>query len=322
MTRMRAALPVLAGLAALALSACAPGLGGSPLAPDKTARPPSAPADLDRSGATKQSALSREMSAYFAKTAAEMEARGQLRTDVAPRDAPFNQRQLVQDFIHIALYDEYAAQGGGFVARQTPSRLRRWDKPVRMDIDFGASIPKADRASDIAEVRAYAGKLARASRHPVSVVNRGGNFHVLFLNEDERRAIGPRLRQLVPGIDDSSVEAITNLPLSTYCVVFAFSQGDSPIYTDAVAVIRGEHPPELRTSCIHEELAQGLGLANDYPRARPSIFNDDEEFSLLTKHDELLLQMLYDPRLTPGMTEREARPIVTTIASELLGGAS
>lgn len=322
MLRARALRAFLGVAGCLALSGCIPGMGGSPLAPRKAARPLEAPANLDQSGGAPQSALSRQMQAYYARTAAEMESRGQLRTDVAPRDAPFTTRQLVQDFVHVALFDEYAAQGGGFVARLTPSRLRRWNVPVKMDIAFGPSIPPADRVSDRAEVTAYASKLARASAHPVSVVTSGANFHVLFLNEDERRAIGPRLRELVPGIDNASVEAITDLPLSTYCVVFAFSEGDSPIYTDAVAVIRGEHPPSLRTSCIHEELAQGLGLANDYPRARPSIFNDDEEFSLLTKHDELLLRILYDPRLRPGMTETEARPIVRTIAAELMGGES
>jgi len=62
-----------------------------------------------------------------------------------------------------------------------------------------------------------------------------------------------------------------------------------------------------------------MGLSNDSPDARPSIFNDDEEFALLTRHDELLLQILYDRRLRPGMTEAEAAPIVRRIAGELLG---
>jgi hypothetical protein len=73
-------------------------------------------------------------------------------------------------------------------------------------------------------------------------------------------------------------------------------------------------------ACIHEELAQGLGLANDDPQARPSIFNDDEEFALLTGHDELLLQMLYDPRLRTGMTAAEAAPVVREIAAEVMAG--
>jgi len=87
-------------------------------------------------------------------------------------------------------------------------------------------------------------------------------------------------------------------------------------------VIRSEHPDLLRLSCIHEELTQGLGLPNDSPRARPSIFNDDEEFALLTDQDELLLRILYNPALRPGMTAAEARPIVESLARRLAGGDS
>ena len=146
-----------------------------------------------------------------------------------------------------------------------------------------------------------------------------GNFVVLVVNEDERRAIGPRLQSMVPGIPPSDVAALSELSPQNFCTVFAYSQGNSPVYAQAVALIRAELPPRLRRSCVHEELTQGMGLANDSPRARPSIFNDDEEFAYLTRHDELLLKILYDPRLRPGMTEAEARPVVMQIATELLG---
>jgi hypothetical protein len=43
-----------------------------------------------------------------------------------------------------------------------------------------------------------------------------------------------------------------------------------------------------------------MGLANDSRQARPSIFNDDQEFALLTGHDELLLTILYDPACAPA----------------------
>jgi hypothetical protein len=74
----------------------------------------------------------------------------------------------------------------------------------------------------------------------------------------------------------------------------------------------------MRKSCIHEEMAQSLGLTNDSKSARPSIFNDDEEFALLTRHDELLLKILYDKRLKPGMNNKIALPIVRQIAEELM----
>ena len=112
------------------------------------------------------------------------------------------------------------------------------------------------------------------------------------------------------------------MPLSTYCLVYAMSEGSSGRYSRAFAVIRAEHPELLRLSCMHEEIAQAMGLANDSPRARPSIFNDDEEFALLTVQDELMLRMLYNPALRPGMTEAEARPIVESLARAILGGES
>ena len=65
-------------------------------------------------------------------------------------------------------------------------------------------------------------------------------------------------------------------------------------------LIRAEHPPFTRLSCVHEEMAQAMGLPNDSPEARPSLFNDDLEFALLTEHDAILLRMLYDPRLGPA----------------------
>jgi len=142
------------------------------------------------------------------------------------------------------------------------------------------------------------------------------------VDEDERRRIGPELDRLVPGIDPAAQQTIAAIPRSTFCLVLAFSRGNSSTYTNAVAVIRSEHPDRLRSSCVHEELAQGMGLANDSPAARPSIFNDDEEFAFLTQQDELMLRILYDRRLRPGMTEAEARPIVETIVAELLGGES
>ena len=76
----------------------------------------------------------------------------------------------------------------------------------------------------------------------------------------------------------------------------------------------------MRLMCLQEELAQGLGLGNDSRQARPSIFNDDNEFATLTPQDELMLKMLYAPELRPGMSEADARPIVESLASRLMGG--
>ena len=257
---------------------------------------------------------------YYAKIQENLLSQGLMRRDVAPADAPFTAADLAEDFINIALYDEYVDAGGTLVARKTESRLRRWERPVRIGVEFGAAVPPDQQARDRTDIAAFAARLARVTGHPIRLDDAAPNFRVLILNEDERQATGPRLNEIVPNIDPAAVTATVAMPKSSYCVVFAFSKGTASAYSQAVAVIRGEHPDLLRLLCIHEEIAQGLGLANDSPGARPSIFNDDEEFALLTRHDELLLRMLYDPRLRSGMTIDQARPLAEMIARDLMAG--
>ena len=261
---------------------------------------------------------SRTMRDYLAGVEQALIALGRLRTDDGSEIA-LTPEKLADDFVEIALHDEYLRQGGKLVARPTPAPLRRWQQPVAIRLEFGDSVAPVQRGRDRAEIADFAARLQRVSGHPVTLTVSAGNFNVLILSEDERRAIGPRLASMVPGIPAGDIAALRDLAPQNYCTVFAYSNGNSPIYSQAVALIRAELPPRLRRSCVHEELAQGMGLANDSPRARPSVFNDDEEFAYLTRHDELLLKILYDPRLRPGMTEAEARPIVLQIARELLG---
>ena len=299
------------------------GLAGCAVEP---AQPVSATPPVPRPAkpvAKPQSEVSRQMSQYLSKLQADLLVQGLLRVDGGGPDVPFNQRNLVNNFIRIAMFDEYSARGGAIVAQETQSHLRRWQQPIRMKIEFGPSVPFAQRKKDRATLHAYTKRLSRLTGVPISITTGAANYHVLILNEDERLAAGPRLQQLAPGISTASQNTVTQMDRSTLCLVFAYSNGtNSASYAKAVAVIRGEHPDLLRKSCIHEELAQGMGLANDSPAARPSIFNDDEEFGLLTHHDSLLLQVLYDRRLQAGMTLQQVRPIVEKIVADLMDAAS
>jgi Protein of unknown function (DUF2927) len=246
---------------------------------------------------------------------------GLLRTDGA-EDVPFTDRMLTDNFMRIALYDEYRRGSGGFVREETESQLRRWEAPIRVAIRFGASVPPDRQATDRARISSFVSRLAAVTGHPMAVDDRNPNFFIHIVSEDEREALAPAINATLSGLSPGDVAGITNMPRSTYCLVYALSEGGSGAYTRAFAVIRSEHPDLLRLSCLHEEMTQGLGLPNDSPRARPSIFNDDEEFALLTDHDELLLRILYSPDLRPGMSADEARPIVESLARRLTGGES
>ncbi|MDW4499839.1 DUF2927 domain-containing protein [Sulfitobacter sp. D35] len=305
----------LAGCAALLLAACDPVETAAPAVSAPPQRPP------ERSGGvpvqvTPTSAESAELRSYLAQVQSAQLTQGLLRQDGGGPDTPFTAEMLARNFERLVFYNEYDS---AFRGRGGPSPLRRWNAPVRMKVFFGTAVMPSQRMQDSKDVAAYAARLSRLTGHPVSVGGRP-NFAVIFAGEDDRADALRQAAAEIPGLTADSLSALVDLRRDTYCVVAAFALGSDPnAYTAAVALIRGENPDLLRLSCIHEELAQGLGIANDSPEARPSIFNDDDEFALLTRQDELLLKMLYDARLSTGMTANEARPVTRTIANELVG---
>jgi hypothetical protein len=309
---------------ALALAAC--GEAEPPETPVEEAPPvrPAPDPEPSAPSAAGPSAESVALQLYYRRLQADLVGRGLLRRDGGGADTPFTDTMLARNFVDIALFDEYGpGSSPAAPGVPVPSRLRRWEQPVRMSVEFGASVPEAARSADRAEVAAYAGRLARLTGLSIAqAAPEAANFHVLVLSEDDRLGYEARLRALVPGISDSSLRTMLSLPRTTLCLVVAFGESEDSTYDRAVALIRAEHPAVLRSACIHEEIAQGLGLANDSPLARPSIFNDDEEFALLTGHDELLLRMLYDPRFRTGMTIEEAEPVAREVARELLEGGT
>ncbi len=259
--------------------------------------------------------------AYYAQVQQLLLSQGMLRTD-GGEGVSVPAQVLADNFMRIAMFDEYRRGSGGFVREETASSLRRWEQPIRFSVRFGPSVTPEKQATDRARIASYVARLSQITGRAMSLDERSPNFFVYIVSEDERETMGPLVQAALPGLSPADVAGITALPRSTYCLVYALAEGETGSYTRAFAVIRAEHPDLLRLSCMHEELTQGLGLPNDSPRARPSIFNDDEEFALLTDHDEKLLRILYSPELRPGMTVAEVRPIVETLARRLTGGDS
>lgn len=269
-----------------------------------------------------ETAASAAIRAYYAEVQYSLLSQGLLRTDTGAKDAPFTDRNLTENFLKIALFEEYANGLVSATRNESPIRLLRWDQPVRVSVQFGASVPTAKRAADLAKVSSYLRRLSQISGHPISVSDQNPNFWVHFASVDERATLGPALSQELSELTQGQIASVTGMSRDTFCQVLTQSDPATSTYVAAVAVIPSEHPDLLRMSCIHEELAQALGLPNDSNAARPSIFNDDEEFALLTRQDELMLKILYNPALRPGMNITEARPIVQTLAIRLTGGES
>ncbi|WP_138464314.1 DUF2927 domain-containing protein [Poseidonocella sp. HB161398] len=263
------------------------------------------------------SARSEKLASYYHGMEKRLVSSGHLRRDRNP--GKLSPDGLARDFMAIAMKSEYSLKAGGMARSGQSSALRRWEQPVRIGVKFGASVGAEQRKADMAALRDIAARLQRASGHPVQLASSGANFHILILNDDERAAARPVLEEVAPRMSRAARKAVLGMTADTLCMAVAMP-GPSPAdgYRNALAIVRAEHSPVMRRSCMEEELAQGMGLANDSPEAWPSIFNDDEEFGVLTRHDELLLKMLYHDSLHPGMSAGAVSGQIGALARKVL----
>ena len=251
--------------------------------------------------------------ALYRDYAALLAADGGLRDETAPADAPYTNADLATNFERIALNREYRREGEVLIQERTATRLSRWDEPVRWRI-----VGQGATAEDRSEFRALSTRLAAITGLDLGETRTGEpNLSILILRPDERRVF------LAALTEDG---ATARMPLVARWVEevaypcigqVGYGDAESGRITGAMIFIKAELQGLLRRSCIHEEFAQTLGLMNDDDDVRPSIFNDDQEFALLTEHDEYLLRILYDERLRPGMEAAEAAPIVAAIIQEM-----
>lgn len=234
---------------------------------------------------------------------------GKLRIDRAPADAPFTADDLATTFRSIAFSYEFQFRNGEIVHKRLDRPLKRWGGVIRYRL-MGDGVTATDRR-DVAELMAeltdLTGLIFRESQTGqdllISIATPEGEDAVTSylanagLKKHHRRyKLWRRTPQWICGATLGRAASDRNRLVFSHVFLSDTAKG------------------RLRRSCLHEEITQSLGLTNDNPKARPSIFNDDQEFALLTEHDAILLQILYDPSLQPGMEADEAMPIVRRLA--------
>lgn len=245
---------------------------------------------------------SRDRSDVFAAYQATMESRGYLRTDRDPADASYTNADLAEHFRRIAFFTYPNDR------THVPKPLTRWEGPVRYAV-LGS-------ASDEQQVGTLMTHIALLTGLDIArTPERRANFLVMLLDENERRTVERTL-------SDHETRTFFNNFMSAIfdCGAIADWSTTEPEIRRALIYLHGGLEGLYRELCFEEEISQSFGLFNDDPTVRPSIFNDDEEFALLTRHDDYLLRILYDPRLRPGMTADEAMPVVHRIVEELRPG--
>jgi hypothetical protein len=81
----------------------------------------------------------------------------------------------------------------------------------------------------------------------------------------------------------------------------------------ADAVIVSDEGEAVFKRCTAEEILQGLGPLNEHPSLSESMFNDRTRHTSFTAFDRLILNMLYDRRISNGATPQTVQPLLPAI---------
>jgi Protein of unknown function (DUF2927) len=183
-------------------------------------------------------------------------------------------------------------------------RVRKFDEPVRI---FVINSKAPDRRSEIgavvADIRAHVDHL------DVAVTNdrRAANFVV-------RLVPGRKLDQTIRALYGRDRAKQIKQSLSPECLS-GIGKDERFRIRRAEVILPADADDFTFYDCAYEELLQALGAINDDASVPWTMFNDDVQMGFFDIYDQYLLNILYDPRIRPGMTKDEVNAVLPEVLS-------
>ena len=173
-------------------------------------------------------------------------------------------------------------------------RVRKFDEPVRIFVEeAGAPQRRSELASVVADIRSRVNHLDI----DLTTDRRAANFVVRLVPE---RKLKSTIRALY---GDDRARQIQKA-LMPECLS-GIGKDETFRIRRAEVILPADAGDFTFLDCAYEELLQALGAINDDASVPWTMFNDDVQMGFFDVYDQYLLNILYDPRITPGMTRDE-----------------
>ena len=179
------------------------------------------------------------------------------------------------------------------------NRIRKFDEPIRIFVDSKAA---PDRSSQIGDV--VADIRARMNHLDIAITDDrdAANFVVTLVRDSD---VDATIRARYGAERASQIQQ----SLHPQCLSGIGKDGRFRIRR-AEAILPVDAGDFTFYDCAYEELLQGLGAINDDSSVPWTMFNDDVQMGFFDVYDQYLLNILYDPRVRPGMTRREIEALM------------
>jgi Protein of unknown function (DUF2927) len=184
--------------------------------------------------------------------------------------------------------------------------IRKYDGPVRVFIESRA---RPDRRADVAKV--IDDIRSRIDHLDIAVTDdrSAANFLVVIVRD---RDFSRTVRTMY-GRDKAKRIA----KLDPQCLS-GFRKDDQYRIVQSNVLLVADAGEFIFYDCAYEELLQALGPIND-TNVPWTMFNDDVQMGFFDVYDQLILNLLYDPRIRPGMSRREVAALLPQILPNVRG---
>ena len=185
-------------------------------------------------------------------------------------------------------------------------RTRKFDEPVRVFVDNRtASGRSAEIGAAIADIRAHVQHLDIA----ITEDRNAANVIVRIVHErDFSRTLSARF--------GSEKARKISRSLKPVCLS-GIGKDETFRIRHAEVFLPGDVDDFTFADCVYEELLQALGPINDSSSVPWTMFNDAVQMGFFDRYDQYLLNILYDPRIAPGMTKAEVRRLLPEVLPDV-----
>jgi len=210
----------------------------------------------------------------------------------------FTDAEITDGFFKTAFGAEYHLAG-------RVDRIRKYSAPVRVFADGR----RADRKAQLAKV---VGDIAARIRHldiAMTETDDDANVRVRLVRDRDlyhtiSQAYGSeRAREIKTSLDPQCLSG------------FRKNEAFEIEHSDVILTV--DNGDFIFLDCAYEELLQSLGPINDTSSVPWTMFNDNVSMGYFDVYDQYILNLLYDPRVKPGMTLAEVKAVLPDVLADV-----
>jgi len=211
----------------------------------------------------------------------------------------FSTAELSRGFLALAF-------GSDLRIGAAPVGIRRFDRPISLQIIPGGSVDRAAAMRGIVEE--YARRVPGLQLR-LAAPGDTADIEVRLIDEKD-------FRSALQAAFGASVAKAFIARTDPQCMTSVKSSVEGVILNSVTFIIVDEGDAVF-LDCAYHELLHAFGLSNHDQDNPWTTLNQKRMVGYLSVYDAALLTLLYDPRIAPGMTRTKARTVLPSVIEDL-----